>query len=90
MKKTHSAGFIFQNTLTNPYEEYVRITSQRSGQPGVNAQEYGQYELWVPSLDEQMLIARFLEKIDDTFSIETKVISKLQSLKQAYLSELFV
>ena len=28
----------FQNTLTDRYNKYIAVTSQRSGQPGVNAQ----------------------------------------------------
>ena len=37
--------FAYQATLTDAYKKYVAITSQRSGQPGVNAQEYADYQL---------------------------------------------
>ena len=35
IKSDYNAEFVFQNTLTTEYEKYIRITSQRSGQPGI-------------------------------------------------------
>jgi type I restriction enzyme S subunit len=64
IKESVSAGFIFQNTLTRSYERYIAITSQRSGQPGVNAQEYAEYQLMLPELFEQEKIAKLLEALD--------------------------
>ena len=43
--KEYAPEFIFQNTLTSKYKRFIQITSQRSGQPGVNAQEYADYGL---------------------------------------------
>lgn len=40
VNQDNDAEFVFQSTLSPSYEKYIRITSQRSGQPGVNAQEY--------------------------------------------------
>lgn len=42
--------FVFQSTLTKQYNNFVKITSQRSGQPGINAQEYSQFELMVSNI----------------------------------------
>ena len=42
-------NLIFQNTLTDRYNKYIAVTSQRSGQPGVNAQEYAEFEIKVPN-----------------------------------------
>ena len=56
--------FVFQSTLSSNYEKYIRITSQRSGQPGVNAQEYGEYPLFVPQKEEQQKIGRLLRGLD--------------------------
>ena len=39
IKPEFDSSFIFQNTLTEKYNNFIKITSQRSGQPGVNAQE---------------------------------------------------
>ena len=56
--------FVFQNTLTDNYNQYIRITSQRSGQPGVNAQEYGEYTLMIPKHDEQVRIGELFRHLD--------------------------
>ena len=60
----NDAEFVFQNTLTSNYEKYIRITSQRSGQPGVNAQEYGEYEFLAPSKEEQAKIGKYLRELE--------------------------
>lgn len=64
IKPEFSADFVFYNTLTKDYEKFIRITSQRSGQPGVNAQEYSEYEFYVPNYEEQTKISKVFDKID--------------------------
>ena len=72
IKESVSAGFIFQNTLTRSYERYIAITSQRSGQPGVNAQEYAEYQLMLPELFEQEKIAKLLEAFDTLITLHQR------------------
>ena len=43
IKEEYNPEFVFQNTLTKDYEKFIKVTSMRSGQPGVNAQEYSEY-----------------------------------------------
>lgn len=69
IKREEDPEFVFQNTLTPDYDKYIRITSQRSGQPGVNAQEYGEYSLMVPVLQEQKKIGTFLRDFDTLLSL---------------------
>ena len=68
----NDAEFVFQNTLTSNYEKYIRITSQRSGQPGVNAQEYGEYEFLAPSKEEQAKIGKYLRELDDLITLHQR------------------
>lgn len=72
IKEGVNAGFIFQNTLTRGYERYIAITSQRSGQPGVNAQEYAEYQLMLPELFEQDKIAKLLEALDTLITLHQR------------------
>ena len=44
----------------------------------------------MPDREEQQLIGSFFKNISAKIDNQSKYISKLQSLKQAYLSELFV
>ncbi|MDT8413156.1 MAG: restriction endonuclease subunit S, partial [Vicingaceae bacterium] len=40
--------FLYQFCETNDYWNWVKMTSQRSGQPGINSQEFGQLTLPLP------------------------------------------
>ena len=64
--------FVFQNTLTDSYYNYIRITSQRSGQPGVNAQEYGNYTLMLPSFEEQQQIGTYFRNLDNLITLHQR------------------
>lgn len=81
--------FVFYNTLTNEYNKYIRITSQRSGQPGVNAQEYAEYEVKVPNYEEQIRIGEFLRQLDNLINLHQRKLEKIKVLKKAYLTEMF-
>ena len=72
IRPEHDAEFVFQNTLGLPYEKYIQVTSQRSGQPGVNAQEYAEYSFMVPSLAEQKSIGSFLHQIDTLITLHQR------------------
>ena len=56
--------FVFFNTLRNNYENWVKVVSVRSGQPGINAEEYKKFMFYLPSIQEQEKIANFLSLID--------------------------
>ena len=64
--------FAYQATLTDAYKKYVAITSQRSGQPGVNAQEYADYQLMLPSKTEQQQIGMTLRSLDDLITLHQR------------------
>ena len=72
VNQDNDAEFVFQSTLSPSYEKYIRITSQRSGQPGVNAQEYGEYDLFAPSKEEQQRIGHFLRGIDNLIPLHQR------------------
>src|SRR5690625_3556107 len=89
IKYGFDSEFIFQQTLTRKYHSYIKITSQRSGQPGVNAQEYADYKLIVPSIKEQQKIGQFFKHLDEMITLEQRKIDKTKALKSAYLAEMF-
>ena len=91
IKKQYNSNFIFQNTLTYSYENFVRLTSQRSGQPGINAQEYADYCLFVPtSYNEQSQIGSFFQQLDTLLAQHQKQLDKLGQIKSALLDKMFV
>lgn len=69
IKSEYDAEFVFQNTLCGSYGKYIQITSQRSGQPGVNAKEYSDYAFYIPTYDEQKKVGNFLHQIDNLITL---------------------
>ena len=72
IKSKYDDVFVFQNTLTDNYNKYIRITSQRSGQPGVNAQEYGEYTFLLPKYEEQLRIGEWFTHLDRLITIHQR------------------
>ena len=89
IKRNYDADFVFQNTLTDNYDSYIRITSQRSGQPGVNAQEYANFALSVPCLAEQKKIGAYFTNLDNLITLHQRKYDKLQIIKKAMLEKMF-
>lgn len=85
-----SPQFIFQNTQTKAYDKFVATTSQRSGQPGINAKEYSEYRLFSPEGKEQTKIGNYFQKLDTLINQHQQQITKLNNIKQACLSKMFV
>ena len=83
------AEFVYQNTLTNNYMNFIKITSQRSGQPGINAQEYESYILYSPQIREQQILGNFFHTLDDTILLYKRKVENLKLLKKAYLQQMF-
>ena len=68
----YNAEFVFQNTLTYEYEKFIKVTSMRSGQPGVNAQEYSKYQIMVPSKPEQDKISDCFRSLDNLITLHQR------------------
>ena len=89
IKSGVDSNFVFQHTLTSSYKNFIRVTSQRSGQPGVNAKEYFTFEISVPSYEEQRKIGSFFKQLDDTITLHQRKCDKLKDLKKGYLQKMF-
>ena len=81
--------FIFQNTLTDKYNIFIKVMSQRSGQPGVNAQEYASYSLGMPVFEEQQKLGSFFRTLDDIIALHKRKLDGLRKLKVGYLQQMF-
>lgn len=82
--------FISASVLTPGYWEYVRMTSQRSGQPGLNSTEFARLPLWLPSRAEQKAIGAYFRSLDALIEAEQKKLDTLRNLKSALLTQMFV
>lgn len=84
-------NFVFQKTLTKQYFDYIRLISQRSGQPGVNAQELSEFIFLIPnSCEEQSKIAKIFSSLDKQISNQEQKIEKLKAIKKTLLKKMFV
>lgn len=90
IKEKIDSKFIFQNTLTARFTQYVKVTSQRSGQPGVNGKEYGEYELYLPKYEEQQTIGTYFSNLDNLINSYQEKISQLEILKKKLLQDMFI
>lgn len=82
--------FIFLQTLTQDYWRWVKVYSMRSGQPGINAEEYKTFTIQLPTLPEQTKIADFLSAIDRKIESVATQITETQTFKRGLLQQMFV
>ncbi|MEJ1320977.1 restriction endonuclease subunit S [Latilactobacillus sakei] len=89
IKTAFSSMFLHQFTWGQKYKRFVNITSQRSGQPGINAKEYGNLTLLLPNYKEQQKIGEFFRKLDRTITLQQRKLELFKKLKQGYLQQMF-
>ena len=86
---SYDGNFVFQQTLNDKYKRFIEITSQRSGQPGVNGKEYGEWKIGMTSYDEQTSIGSLFRTLDDLLASYKDNLANYQSLKTTMLSKMF-
>lgn len=89
LRDSYDGNFVFQQTLTDKYKQFIEITSQRSGQPGVNGKEYGEWKIGMTSYHEQSAIGSFFRTLDDLLTSYKENLANYQSLKTTMLSKMF-
>jgi len=81
-------SFLAAYATTAPYWSWVRLMSMRSGQPGINGNEYAQLPLSLPPHPEQTAIAAVLTDMDAELAVLEQRQAKTRSLKQGMMQEL--
>ena len=85
-----NCGYVFQNTLTEAYRRWVLLESARSGQPGINAEQYKQYRFLLPPLEIQNKISTLATNLDNLICKEENLLSQVEQAKIALLQRLFI
>lgn len=88
--KDANARFVFYQTCTHEYEKWVHVMSTRSGQPGINSEEYSTLKIKLPCIEEQQKIADCLSSMDSLIQNQQKVVTIWQQRKKALLQQMFV
>jgi type I restriction enzyme S subunit len=60
----------------------------RSGQPGINGNEYAQLPIELPSIAEQTAIASVLSDMDNDIESLESTLAKAREIKQGMMEEL--
>jgi type I restriction enzyme S subunit len=81
-------AFASAYVTTGPYWRWVRKVSMRSGQPGINGNEYAQLPIPLPPPPEQRAIATALGDVDALLGGLDRLIAKERDLKQAVMQQL--
>lgn len=85
----HNPYFVFSQLHTHRYWRWVSIMSARSGQPGINSQEYSSFPIFTTSLQEENKISALLSLLDARIATQNKIIEDLKKLKSAIIDEVF-
>ena len=88
--KDANARFVFYQTCTHEYEKWVHVMSTRSGQPGINSEEYSTLKIKLPCIEEQQKIADCLSSMDSLIQTQQKVVTTWQQRKKALLQQMFI
>lgn len=80
--------FLSQYFQTQRYWSWVNVNSMRSGQPGINGNEYGSLLVPYPKIEEQTAIANALSDVDALITELEKLIAKKQAIKTATMQQL--
>ena len=81
VKPDFNSKFVFLQTQTQKYKKWVDIMSIRSGQPGINSQEYSSFKFHLPpSKVEQDKISTLFTLLDVRITTQIRIIEKLKSL----------
>ena len=88
IKKNYNSRFVFEQTKLNKYNNWVKIMSMRSGQPGINSTEYGNYEISITNSEEQEKIAKFVSLLDKKIELQQRRIEALKIYKKGLIQKL--
>ena len=85
----HNPYFVFSQLHTHRYWRWVSIMSSRSGQPGINSQEYASFPIFTTTLIEENKISTLLSLIDERIATQNKIIEKLETLIKGIVDSIF-
>ena len=87
-KKTLHPQYLSNYCKSKSYWNWVKLTSMRSGQPGINGNEYAQLLIPLPKIPEQTAIATVLSDNDALIEKLEKLIAKKKAIKQGAMQQL--
>ncbi len=84
-----NSELLLQFLSTEQYWRWVDFSSARSGQPGINSNEYASLPVRLPTLPEQQKIADCLSSLDELITAQTQKLAHLKTHKKGLMQQLF-
>jgi type I restriction enzyme S subunit len=81
-------SFLKFYTQSKSYWDWVKSTIRAGAQPNINAQEYSDLPILLPSISEQRKIVEFLETCDDELTLHQQKLAALRRQKQGLMQPL--
>ena len=81
--------YLYYYTKSHQYKAFVQSSMKVVAQPNINAKQYGNLELNVPSLEEQDIVIGKLSAINSIITLRQDEIRKLDKLIKARFVEMF-
>lgn len=89
--KSDQLDFIYQITSNNKFISEMNRISVGNAIKHISLSQISKYSFMAPvCIDEQAKIGNFFKKLDDIITHHQRKLEKLQNLKKAYLTEMFV
>lgn len=88
------SSFFKYQTQTQQYKNWIANNSMRTGQPGINGNEYETFSFYLPykngqpDLTEQRRIAEILSSVDAKIAAEEMVVEKYKGVKKGLMEEM--
>lgn len=89
INKNFDTSFIFDTTLLPKYSNFVKITSIRSGQPGINSEEYKKYVINIPTINEQKYISKLITNLEELITLQQRKVNLLELFRKAIHNNIF-
>ena len=80
--------FVKYFVQTKKYWDWIKVMSTRSGQPGINSNEYATLKIPVPPIIEQNKISDILSVIDENLVKYEDEVEKLSKVKKVLMQQL--
>ena len=87
-KNTLHPQYLSNYCKSKAYWNWVKLTSMRSGQPGINGNEYARLLIPLPKIPEQIAIAKVLSDTDALIEHLEKLITKKKDIKRGTMQQL--
>ena len=82
--------FVYFRLSTSSYDNQIKKLVGASGQPKFNKTDLKKVNLFIPSVQEQNKIAKFLSLLDERIATQNKIIDKLESLIKGICNNYFL